>query len=127
MQRGGFRTAIAARKMAIVQPDPALAGGISECLFIAEIARLWGMQCMPHTWAGGIVIAASVHLLSLLPDASWGRHTEVPLLELDQVENPFRESIFKRTIAIKDGQAAVPRLPGLGIEVDEERVAAFAK
>ena len=73
------------------------------------------------------MIAASVHLLSLLPDASWGRHTETPLLELDHVENPFRESIFVRRIEIKDGHAVVPRVPGLGIEVDEEKVAWHAK
>ena len=36
---------------------------------------------------GGLVIAASVHLLALLPDTSWGRYTEVPMLELDRVEN----------------------------------------
>jgi D-galactarolactone cycloisomerase len=125
--RGAFRTAITARKMAIIQPDPALAGGVGECLFIAEMARLWGMQCMPHTWAGGIVIAASVHLLSMLPDFSWGRNTDVPLLELDQVENPFRDAILTRSISIKNGHAAVPNAPGLGIEVDEERVASYAK
>jgi D-galactarolactone cycloisomerase len=123
--RGAYRTAISARKMAIVQPDAALCGGIGECLFIAEMARLWGMQCMPHTWAGGIVIAASVHLLSLLPDASWGRHTQVPMLELDQVENPFRDSIFHRTIEIKDGHATVPLGPGLGIDVDEGRLRGY--
>lgn len=125
--RGGFKEAITRRVMTIVQPDVALAGGINECLFVAEMARLWGIQCMPHTWAGGIVIAASVHFLSLLPDASWGRTTETPMLEFDRVENPFRDQLFVRAIEIKDGFATVPRLPGLGIEVDEERLAYYAK
>jgi D-galactarolactone cycloisomerase len=125
--RGGFKDAIARRAMTIVQPDVALVGGITECLFVAEMARLWGMPCMPHTWAGGIVIAASVHLLAVLPDASWGRHTDTPMLELDHVENPFRESLFTTRIEIKDGHAVVPRTPGLGIEVDEEKVVWHAK
>ncbi|MDB6170665.1 MAG: yitF [Verrucomicrobia bacterium] len=121
--RGAFKEAIERRKVAIVQPDVALAGGIGECLFVAEMARLWGMQCMPHCWAGGLVIAASVHLLALLPDASWGRTTETPMLELDRVENPFRDQLFRRAVEVKDGFATVPTTPGLGVEVDEERLA----
>lgn len=54
--------------MDIVQPDVSLAGGIGECLFVAEMARLWGIPCMPHCWAGGPVIAATTHLLALLPE-----------------------------------------------------------
>lgn len=124
--RAQFKEAISRRAMAIVQPDVCIAGGIGECLFVAEMARLWGIQCMPHCWAGGLVIAASVHFLSLLPDASWGRTTETPMLELDHVENPFREQLFTRSIKIKDGFATVPKIPGLGVEVDEERLNYYA-
>jgi D-galactarolactone cycloisomerase len=125
--RGRFKEALCRRAMDIVQPDVALAGGIGECLFIAEMARLWGVQCMPHCWAGGIVIAASTHLISLLPDSSWGRTTEPPLLELDQVENPFREQLLTTPLEIKDGHVTVPTRPGLGIEVDEDRLQFYAQ
>ncbi|PYV11999.1 MAG: mandelate racemase, partial [Acidobacteria bacterium] len=53
--RGMFKEAITRRAMDIVQPDVSLAGGIGECLFVAELARLWGIQCVPHIWAGGLV------------------------------------------------------------------------
>ena len=122
-----FRDAINRRAMAIVQPDVAIAGGIGECLFVAELARLSGMQCMPHCWAGGLVIAASVHLLSLLPDASWGRTTEVPMLELDYVENPFRTELMSRPVELKDGYVTVPTGPGLGVDVDEERLRFYSE
>ncbi|MEO6246306.1 MAG: mandelate racemase/muconate lactonizing enzyme family protein [Opitutaceae bacterium] len=125
--RGLFKEAIARRAMDIVQPDVALAGGIGECLFVAELARLWGITCMPHCWAGGLVIAASTHLLSLLPDASWARTTETPMLELDRVENPFREELFTTSIEVCDGFATVPDKPGLGVTVDEEKLAFYAK
>jgi D-galactarolactone cycloisomerase len=45
------------------------------------------------------------------------------MLELDRVENPFRDQLFRRAIEIKDGDAIVPTTPGLGVEVDEERLA----
>ncbi|MBL9216539.1 MAG: mandelate racemase/muconate lactonizing enzyme family protein [Opitutaceae bacterium] len=125
--RGRFKEALTRRVMDIVQPDVALAGGIGECLFVAELARLWGVQCMPHCWAGGIVIAASTHLVSLLPDASWGRAAEPPMLELDQVENPFRENLLAKPLEIKDGHVTVPTTPGLGIEVDEEKLNYYAR
>jgi D-galactarolactone cycloisomerase len=82
---------------------------------------------MPHCWAGGIVIAASTHLISLLPDASWGRATEPPMLELDHVENPFRDDLLVEPLKISDGHVTVPTRPGLGVAVDEERLAYYAK
>jgi D-galactarolactone cycloisomerase len=118
--RGAFDSFIGRRAADIVQPDVSLCGGIAETLFIAELARMRGIQCMPHCWAGAIVIAATVHLLSLLPDSSWARTTETPMLELDMVENPFRDDLLTEPLEIEDGFVSVPTGPGLGIEVDEE-------
>ena len=120
--RGAFDTFIARRAADIVQPDVSLCGGIAETLFIAELARLRGLQCMPHCWAGAIVIAATVQLLSLLPDTSWARETEIPMLELDMVENPFRDELLVTPLQIQDGFVSVPTGAGLGIEVNEDMV-----
>ncbi len=125
--RAQFKEAVSRRAMAIVQPDVCIAGGITECLFVAEFARLWGIQCMPHCWAGGLVIAASAHLVSLLPDATWARGTEVPMVEVDCVESPFREGFLAEPLDIRDGQITVPTKPGLGVVVDEEKVKFYAK
>lgn len=120
--RARFKEALCRGVMDIAQPDVALAGGIGEVLFIAEMSRLWGVQCMPHCWAGGLVIAASTHLISLLPDASWGRTTEPPMLELDHVENPFRDDLLVEPLQISDGHVTVPTRPGLGVAVDEKKL-----
>lgn len=125
--RGRFKEALNRRVCDIVQPDVALAGGIGEVLFVAEMAKLWGIPCMPHCWAGGIVIAASTHLISLLPDSSWGRAPEPPMLELDHVENPFREDLLVTPLEIKDGMVTVPTKPGLGVEVDEEKLKYYSR
>lgn len=117
--RVAFRDALLRRVFDIAQPDVSLCGGFAECLFMAEMARLWAVPCMPHCWGGAIVVAATIHLLSLLPDASWSRVTEVPMLEYDVSDNPLRDQLLARPLAIRDGMAAVPTGPGLGIEVDE--------
>ena len=53
----------------IIQPDVSICGGIAECLFIGELAQLSQVQCVPHCWAGAITLAATLHVVSLLPGA----------------------------------------------------------
>jgi D-galactarolactone cycloisomerase len=125
--RGTAKELLDKQSFDIIQPDLSLCGGIGECLFVAELARLWGVQCNPHCWGGGITIAATLHVLSLLPDASWGHTTETPMLELDLIENPFRDRLLTRAHEVgPDGYMQVPRGPGLGIEVDEEALKRYA-
>jgi D-galactarolactone cycloisomerase len=120
--RGTAKELLCRRAFDIIQPDVSLCGGIAECLFVAEMARLWGIQSNPHCWGGAIVIAATLHILSLLPDESWSRATETPMLELDVYENPFRDELSARSFQLREGQVAVPTGPGLGIEINEEVV-----
>ena len=125
--RGTARELIARHAMRIIQPDCSLCGGIGECLFIAEMARLWGIQCVPHCWGGSLVIAATLQVLSLLPDTSWARTTETPMLELDVYENPFRDKLVTEPVRLRDGLVDVPARPGLGVEVDEAVVKQYSR
>jgi len=114
------------RAVDIIQPDAALCGGIGEALFIGELAALSGIRCIPHCWGGAISIAASVQLLSLLPDPHWGLPTDTPLLELDLSENPWRTEIVNEPFEVVDGVVSVPQTPGLGIEVNEDVIRRYA-
>ena len=114
------------RAMDIIQPDVSLCGGIGEALFIAELAALSGIPCIPHCWGSDILIAATVQLLALLPEPHWGFPTDTPLLELDQSENPWRNGLAAEPLVLREGMVNVPTAPGLGIEVDEEVVAKYA-
>jgi D-galactarolactone cycloisomerase len=109
----------------IIQPDVSLCGGVAECLWVAETARLFGVPAMPHCWGGAVVIAAALQVLSLLPDASYARTTEPPMLELDMIENPMRDELLTRKLSMRDGHLDVPAGPGLGVEIDEEAVRRF--
>ncbi len=116
------RDHIVNRSFDIIQPDVALCGGFAEVLFIAEMARLWSVQCIPHCWAGAIAIAATLQLLSLLPAYNWGFSSDQPMLELDTYENPFRDKIAGKSFELRDGYVTIPTGPGLGIEINEEAV-----
>lgn len=114
------RDHIVKRSFDVIQPDVSLCGGVAEVLFIAEMARIFSVQCVPHCWAGAIAIAATLQVLSLLPDYTFGFTSDQPMLEFDVYENPFRDEIITKPFQLKDGHTEVPTGPGLGIEVNEE-------
>lgn len=120
--RAQARDHIVKRSFDIIQPDVILCGGVAETLFIAEMARLWSIQCTPHCYAGAIAIAATLQVLALLPAYTWGFSSDEPMLEFDTHENPFRDEIVARPFALKNGQIEIPTGPGLGIEVNEDVV-----
>jgi len=120
--RMSAKSLIDRRAMDIIQPDISLCGGFGEALFIAEMAELNGMRCIPHCWGGDILIAATIQLLSLLPDPHGGFPTDTPLLEVDQTENPWRDGLATKPFEFKEGFVEVSTKPGLGIEVNEEVV-----
>jgi len=121
--RVAARDHIVKRSFDMIQPDVLLCGGIGEALFIAEMARLWSVQCLPHCWSGVIGIAATLQLLSLLPDATFGFSSDQPMLEHDLLDNPFREELSPQPFRINaQGFVEIPTGPGLGIVIDEEVV-----
>jgi D-galactarolactone cycloisomerase len=111
----------------IVQPDVAIIGGIGEVLFIAELAELNAIRCIPHAWGGAVLLAATLHALSLLHDATRSPASQGPLIEVDSAENPFRDHVLREPFTLTEGSIAVPSGPGLGVEVDEEWVTRHGK
>ncbi len=124
--RASARDHVVKRSFDIIQPDVTLCGGVAETLFIAEMARLWSVQCVPHCWASGVAVAATLQVLSLLPPYTFGHTSDEPMLEFD-VHNPFRDEIVSRPFEVKEGLMDVPTGPGLGIEVNEEAVKKYTK
>ena len=124
--RASAKELIDRRAMHILQPDISLCGGFGEVLFIAELAALAGIGCIPHCWGSAILIAATTHLVSLLPDPHWGFPTDTPMVEYDQSENPWRTEIVETPLAVREGFVTVPTAAGLGIEVREEVVRKYA-
>jgi D-galactarolactone cycloisomerase len=111
----------------IIQPDVSICGGITECLFIGELAHLSQVQCVPHCWAGAITLAATLHVVSLLPDPSRMPGVDAPQVELDVTENPFRDDVVSGSpFRLMDGALEVPAGPGLGVEVDEAALRFYA-
>jgi D-galactarolactone cycloisomerase len=111
----------------IIQPDVSICSGIAECLFIGELARLSSVRCIPHCWAGGVTVAATLHLAALLPEPSRMPDVDAPLLEYDVTENPFRDAVVRgEPFALRDGYVDLPTAPGLGVDIDEVALRPYA-
>jgi D-galactarolactone cycloisomerase len=124
--RWGFAEMIARRSVDILQPDVAACGGISELKKIADMASAFGMRLNPHVWGTGVTLAASLHLLAVIPDNPPGLFPRPPLLELDRSPHPVRDALLQQPIKAAGGRVRVPDGPGLGITVDRAALKRFA-
>jgi L-rhamnonate dehydratase len=102
----------------IVQPDVTRAGGIAECLRIADYARRQGCRCVMHAWSTGIIKAATLHVLAVMEEAEYMEYC-VQTTDLNQ-------RLVTQRFPLVDGEVAVPEAPGLGVELDEAVLAEFA-
>ncbi len=106
--------------IAIAQPDLSHAGGISECHKIAAMAEAYDIALAPHCPLGPIALAACLQLdfvahNAVLQEQSMGIHYNKDAELLDYVIN-------REDLRITDGYIAALPKPGLGVEIDEERV-----
>ena len=106
--------------IAILQPDLSHAGGITECHKIAAMAEAYDVALAPHCPLGPVALAAclQVDLVSynaMLQEQSMGIHYNRGAELLDYVIN-------KDDFRIEAGYIHALTKPGLGVEVDEERV-----
>ncbi len=108
MERGGLR---------IIQPDVARAGGLTECLRIAALAELRGVQVIPHCWSSDILVAATLHFIATLKDC--------PYLEYNVMEQPLRTDLAVDPIVPVAGRVSVPEAPGLGIALCDDTIERF--
>jgi len=123
--RWGFKQLLSAGGVDIIQPDLSHAGGIWETRKIAAMAEAYDVAVAPHCPLGPIALAASLQLDFCTPNAfiqeqSLGIHYNERSDLLDYLADP---AVFE----YKDGYVARLDQPGLGIEVNEEKVREMAR
>jgi D-galactarolactone cycloisomerase len=113
------------RAVDILQPDVSLCGGIADFLFMAELAALYGIRCIPHSFNSAITAAASAHAASLLPETTLMPGVDVPMMEYDTTENLLMSDLLATPLEFRDGGIVLPEGPGLGVEIDMDFVARY--
>lgn len=111
--------------LGILQPDVSHAGGITECVKIAAMAEAYDVAIAPHCPLGPIALSAclTVDFVShnaVIQEQSGGIHYNQGAELLDYVVN-------KEDFQISKGYIKPLTKPGLGVEIDEEKLQQMAK
>ncbi len=117
--RYDFKRVFELRAAQVINPDTAHVGGISEMVRIGHWAEAYDVALTPHCPIGPIALAASLQVDAVCHNAfiqeqSIGIHYNTGADVLDYV--------VPGGIEIDNGDLLIPRGPGLGIEVDQEKV-----
>jgi L-alanine-DL-glutamate epimerase-like enolase superfamily enzyme len=110
--RFAFRDLIGARAVDILQPDVAIAGGITETLRICALAATHGLTVAPHLWGSAILFASGLHLATATPC--------VTLLEFTRGDNPLLNELVHEPFDLRDGFVHASEAPGLGITLNRD-------
>ncbi|WLI76437.1 mandelate racemase/muconate lactonizing enzyme family protein [Kosakonia sp. H02] len=109
-----FKPFIEQRAVDIVQPDVGRTG-ITELMHIASLAETWNLQVAPHLSVGlGPCIAASIHVAAAIPNLF--------MLEYQPPVFAIANQLLTTPLVCEQGHYALPHAPGLGIEINEEKV-----
>ena len=115
-----FKRLLEAGGVDIIQPDLSHAGGITEVRKIAAMAEAYDVALAPHCPLGPIALAAclqvdAVSYNAFIQEQSMGIHYNEFYGPLDYILNP-------ETYTFIEGSVKIPKLPGLGVEVNKELV-----
>ncbi len=116
-RRQAFQPWLERHAVDIIQPDCTKNGGLSEFRRIAWLAQDHNVQVVPHGWNTAIGLAADLQISAFLPNARYVEYL-TPCAYIDELTvNPFRLD--------SDGMLMIPTGPGLGVEIDPQRLAKF--
>ena len=104
----------------VIQPDVGRVGGLTEAKRVAQYAEDKGVLVVPHCWKSAIGIAASVHLSAISPTCSF-----IEFLPKELAESQLRKDLIIDEHEVIDGKIALPTKPGLGIDINENKLNEF--
>lgn len=111
--RWGYREVLEKQAAAIVQPDLSHVGGIFEARKVAAMAEVYYAAVAPHCPLSAVSLAACLQLAACIPNFLAQEHVNLG------------EELLVEPFVIKDGYVDVPTRPGLGIEVDLDKLQAL--
>jgi muconate/chloromuconate cycloisomerase len=112
--------AVKARACDSVSVKPGKAGGLRAAALVASITDTAGLGCFGGTALEGPVgTAASAHLFATFPHLRHGCELVGPLL--------LRDSVTTEPLRYEAGQLLVPPGPGIGVQLDHEKVGRYRR
>ena len=104
--------------ISVILADHHIWDGLTGCVKMARFCQTLGWGVGQHSNSHlGITMAAMIHLGAAVPNMLYASDTHYPWNPDDIIKGPMFE--------IKDGYLDVPTGPGLGVELDEEKLAKY--
>nr|WP_245216087.1 mandelate racemase/muconate lactonizing enzyme family protein [Pararoseomonas baculiformis] len=116
-----FRDFLAAGAMSVLQPDLTVCGGFTGFLRIAALAAAYDLPVMPHVFGTVVNMRAALQAAALVTPRR-GAPGEYPWIEYDASANPLLDVAGALPVSA-DGTIAVPDAPGIGLDLQGERLA----
>lgn len=118
--RWDFKRLLETGYVDIIQPDLSHAGGITEVKKIAAMAEAYDVALAPHCPLGPIALASCLQVdatsyNAFIQEQSIGIHYNTGASVLDYVNN-------REDFVFAGGFVNLPKLPGIGVEVNKELV-----
>ncbi|MCV7284868.1 glucarate dehydratase [Mycolicibacterium wolinskyi] len=110
--------AVARKSVSVVLSDHHYWGGLQRSRLLAGICDTFGLGLSMHSNSHlGISLAAMVHLAAATPNLTYACDTHWPWKAEDVVKDG--------ALVFRDGSVPVPTVPGLGVQIDDESLAAL--
>ncbi len=108
----------------IYQPDATMGGGIGDAKKVLDACREKGLGYTPHTWTNGLGFLINLHVYAAGPREQPIEYPYEPPGWIPEA----RDGLLVEPIQVaSDGTVAVPEAPGLGIELDEDKLAHYGE
>jgi D-galactarolactone cycloisomerase len=108
----------------IYQPDATMGGGITDARRVMDVCQGSGLGYTPHTWTNGLGFLINLQVYAAGPR---DHPLEYPYEPPGWVPEA-RDGILAEPIRVApDGTVPVPDVPGLGIELDEDKLAHYSE
>ena len=117
-RRQSFQPWLERRAVDIIQPDCTKNGGLTESRRLAWLAFDHNITVVPHGWNTAVGLAADLQFSAAIPVARYVEYL-TPCAYIEELPvHPFRID--------SEGFLEIPTTPGLGIEIDPEKLQRFA-
>ncbi len=117
-RRQSFQPWLERRAVDIIQPDCTKNGGLTESRRLAWMAFDHNITVVPHGWNTAVGLAADLQFSAAIPVARYVEYL-TPCAYIEELPvHPFRID--------SEGFLEIPMTPGLGIDIDPEKLQRFA-
>ncbi|MEC7281689.1 MAG: mandelate racemase/muconate lactonizing enzyme family protein, partial [Verrucomicrobiota bacterium] len=109
-----FKVLIDRKLVSLIRPDVSLVGGFTQIKKVAAIAESAFVGIFPHLMGSAVNNAAFTHFAVAIPN--------YVLME----SNAAGAAVVDDPMSIRDGYRIVSDRPGIGVEIDEDRIVQYA-